>query len=39
VDINPSRADEAITRLSGSELKGRTITVNYAKKKEEKGEP
>jgi ATP-dependent RNA helicase DeaD len=39
VDINPARADEAITRLSGSELKGRTITVNYAKKKEEKGEP
>jgi len=38
VDINPSRADEAITRISGSELKGRTITVNYAKKKEEKEE-
>ena len=38
VDINPARADEAITRLSGSEMKGRTITVNYAKKKEEKGE-
>ncbi len=36
VDINPARADEAITRLSGSEVKGRTITVNYAKKKEGK---
>ncbi|HVP18905.1 MAG TPA: DEAD/DEAH box helicase [Spirochaetia bacterium] len=36
VDINPARADEAITKLSGSEMKGRTITVNYAKKKEEK---
>lgn len=36
VDINPARADEAITKLSGSEVKGRTITVNYAKKKEEK---
>jgi ATP-dependent RNA helicase DeaD len=38
VDINPARADEAIARISGSELKGRTITVNYAKKKEEKSE-
>ena len=38
VDIIPSRAEEAITKLSGSEVKGRTITVNYAKKKEEKGE-
>jgi ATP-dependent RNA helicase DeaD len=38
VDIAPSRAGEAITKLSGSELKGRTITVNYAKKKEEKEE-
>ena len=37
VDINPARADEAITRLSGSEVRGRTITVNYAKKKEVKG--
>jgi len=36
VDINPARADEAITKLSGSEVKGRTITVNFAKKKEEK---
>lgn len=36
VDIVPGKAGEAITRLSGSEVKGRTITVNYAKKKEEK---
>jgi ATP-dependent RNA helicase DeaD len=36
VDIKAARADEAISRLSGSEVKGRTITVNYAKKKEEK---
>jgi ATP-dependent RNA helicase DeaD len=38
VDIVPARAGEAITKLSGTELKGRTITVNYAKKKEEKEE-
>ena len=38
VDIVPTRAGEAITKLSGTELKGRTITVNYAKKKEEKEE-
>ena len=38
VDIVPSRAGEAITKLSGTDLKGRTITVNYAKKKEEKEE-
>ena len=38
VDILPERAEEAIAKLSGSELKGRTITVNYAKKKEEKEE-
>ncbi len=36
VDIVPARAEEAIAKLSGTELKGRTITVNYAKKKEEK---
>jgi hypothetical protein len=36
VDIVPGKAGEAIARLSGSEVKGRTITVNYAKKKEEK---
>ena len=36
VDIVPGRAGDAIALLSGSELKGRTITVNYAKKKEEK---
>ena len=38
VDIAPGRAGEAITKLSGSLVKGRTITVNYAKKKEEKEE-
>ncbi|HTZ52058.1 MAG TPA: DEAD/DEAH box helicase [Spirochaetia bacterium] len=37
VDIAPSRAEEAITKLSGLEVKGRPIAVNYAKKKEEKG--
>jgi len=37
VDIAPSRAEEAISRLTGLEVKGRPITVNYAKKKEEKG--
>ena len=36
VDIVPGKAGDAIALLSGSELKGRTITVNYAKKKEEK---
>jgi hypothetical protein len=36
VDISRSRAEEAISRLSGLEVKGRPITVNYAKKKEEK---
>ena len=36
VDIAPTRAGEAIEKLSGSQLKGRTIAVNYAKKKEEK---
>jgi hypothetical protein len=36
VDIAPGRAEEAIAKLSGTEVKGRTITVNYAKKKEEK---
>ena len=36
VDIAPGRAGEAIAKLSGVTLKGRTITVNYAKKKEEK---
>jgi len=37
VDIAPAKAEEAIRRLSGIEVKGRPITVNYAKKKEEKG--
>ncbi len=36
VDISRSRATDAISRLSGLEVKGRPITVNYAKKKEEK---
>jgi hypothetical protein len=36
VDIVPARADEAISKLSGTEVKGRTITVNFAKKKEDK---
>lgn len=36
VDIASGRAADAIARLSGTQLKGRTITVNYAKKKEEK---
>jgi ATP-dependent RNA helicase DeaD len=36
IDIAQNRAGEAIEKLSGSELKGRAITVNYAKKKEEK---
>jgi len=36
VDISRSRAEEAISRLTGLEVKGRPITVNYAKKKEEK---
>jgi ATP-dependent RNA helicase DeaD len=38
VDIAPARAGEAIEKLSGTQLKGRTIAVNYAKKKEEKEE-
>jgi ATP-dependent RNA helicase DeaD len=36
VDISRSRAAEAISKLSGLDVKGRPITVNYAKKKEEK---
>jgi ATP-dependent RNA helicase DeaD len=35
VDIAPSKAADAISRLTGTEMKGRPITVNYAKKKEE----
>ncbi len=38
VDIVPGRAEDAISKLTGTELKGRAITVNYAKKKEEKEE-
>ncbi len=36
VEIARARAEEAISRLSGSDFKGKTITVNFAKKKEEK---
>ena len=36
VDIAPGKAEEAITKLNGLEVKGRPIAVNYAKKKEEK---
>jgi hypothetical protein len=36
VDIASARAPDAIEKLSGTVMKGRTITVNYAKKKEEK---
>ncbi len=36
VDVTAGRAADAIAALSGTELKGRLITVNYAKKKEEK---
>jgi ATP-dependent RNA helicase DeaD len=36
VDIARPKAEEAISKLSGLEVKGRPITVNYAKKKEEK---
>ena len=38
VDIVPAGRGEAIEKLSGTQLKGRTIAVNYAKKKEEKEE-
>ncbi len=38
VDIVPAKAEEAIARLSGTELKGRTITVNYANKKKDEKE-
>jgi hypothetical protein len=36
VEILRSKAVEAISKLTGLEMKGRPITVNYAKKKEEK---
>ena len=36
VDIVPGKAEEAISKLNGLEVKGRPIAVNYAKKKEEK---
>jgi ATP-dependent RNA helicase DeaD len=35
VEVSRERAQEAISRLSGVEFKGRTIIVNFAKKKEE----
>jgi hypothetical protein len=38
VDIIAGKAQDAITRLSGTDVKGRPITVNFAKKKEEKEE-
>ncbi len=36
VDIAPGKAEEAISKLNGLDVKGRPIAVNYAKKKEEK---
>jgi hypothetical protein len=36
VDIVPGKAEEAISKLNGLDVKGRPIAVNYAKKKEEK---
>ncbi len=36
VEIASSRAQEAITQLSGKDFKGRPISVNFAKKREEK---
>ena len=36
VEIAPGRAAAAIEKLSGAQFKGRPITVNFAKKKEEK---
>ena len=36
VDIVPARAGEAIEKLSGAQMKGRTIAVNYAKKRKRK---
>ncbi len=36
VEISPARAAAAIEKLSGAQFKGRPITVNFAKKKEEK---
>ncbi len=32
-DISPSKTDEVIQSLNGSEYRGRPLTVNYAKKK------
>lgn len=33
VEISSTRADDAISRLDGTEFRGRTITVNHARKK------
>jgi ATP-dependent RNA helicase DeaD len=36
VEIAPARAADAISQLSGKDFKGRPVTVNFAKKREEK---
>ena len=36
VEVPRSRAEDAIKKLTGVEFKGRALTVNFAKKKEEK---
>ena len=33
VEINPDKAQMAIDSLNGTELRGRKITVNFARKK------
>jgi ATP-dependent RNA helicase DeaD len=37
IDIPLDRAKEAIDKLNGNEYRGRKLTVNYARKKEDKG--
>lgn len=37
IDIPVNRAKEAIDKLDGNEYRGRKLTVNYARKKEDKG--
>ncbi|MFP4564442.1 MAG: DbpA RNA binding domain-containing protein [Spirochaetia bacterium] len=37
IDIPVDRAKEAIDKLDGNEYRGRKLTVNYARKKEDKG--
>ena len=39
VEIAPQHADRAIATLSDTELRGRKITVNYARSKEDKKAP